>query len=170
MGTRKVKFNPGASKGGLKISQNKEHMAAIGRKGGLKTSQDREHMSRISKLRRVEKPEEIKMGPGRELDALIAERVMDFLKRPDGYYKGPDWFYSLEPEYGNMNGPKLIPSYSTSIEAAWEVVKRMLSKNNIFQLKKIGVDWEADFAPHNDYGDTAPHAICLAALKAVEGK
>jgi general stress protein YciG len=39
-----------ARKGGLKISQNREHMATIGRRGGLITSQNKEHMSAIGKL------------------------------------------------------------------------------------------------------------------------
>lgn len=38
-----------AVKGGLAISQNREHMAAIGRLGGLKISQNREHMAAIGK-------------------------------------------------------------------------------------------------------------------------
>jgi general stress protein YciG len=36
-------------KGGTRISQNREHMAAIGRKGGLALSKNREHMSTIGR-------------------------------------------------------------------------------------------------------------------------
>ena len=36
-------------KGGMVVSQNREHMASIGRKGGEAVSQDREHMSRIGR-------------------------------------------------------------------------------------------------------------------------
>lgn len=39
-----------ARKGGLAISANKEHMAAIGRKGGQAISRDRDHMSRIGQV------------------------------------------------------------------------------------------------------------------------
>ena len=36
--------------GGVAVSQDKEHMAAIGRKGGTKTAKDREYMVKIAKL------------------------------------------------------------------------------------------------------------------------
>lgn len=38
-----------ARKGGLAVSRNREHMAAIGQKGGQTVSQDREHMAAIGK-------------------------------------------------------------------------------------------------------------------------
>ncbi|HZO91242.1 MAG TPA: hypothetical protein VFB38_23160 [Chthonomonadaceae bacterium] len=36
-------------KGGLTVSQNREHMARIGRKGGLTVSRDRRHMADIGR-------------------------------------------------------------------------------------------------------------------------
>lgn len=36
-------------KGGLKISQDRAYMSALGKKGGAKVSQDREYMSRLGK-------------------------------------------------------------------------------------------------------------------------
>jgi general stress protein YciG len=36
-------------KGGLKVSQNREHMAEIGRRGGRKVSTNRAHMARIGR-------------------------------------------------------------------------------------------------------------------------
>src|SRR5262245_48663951 len=36
-------------KGGLRVSENREHMAAIGKKGGSRVSQNREHMAAIGK-------------------------------------------------------------------------------------------------------------------------
>lgn len=38
-----------ARKGGMAVSRNREHMAAIGRKGGQTVSQDRQHMSNIGR-------------------------------------------------------------------------------------------------------------------------
>ena len=38
-----------AQLGGLKVSENRKHMAEIGRKGGLSISEDRDHMSEIGK-------------------------------------------------------------------------------------------------------------------------
>lgn len=37
-------------KGGLAVSQDREHMREIGRRGGKSISENREHMSRIGKL------------------------------------------------------------------------------------------------------------------------
>ncbi len=36
-------------KGGVVVSQNRQHMAEIGRKGGERVSQDREHMAQIGR-------------------------------------------------------------------------------------------------------------------------
>ncbi|MGK5083953.1 hypothetical protein WDW37_11690 [Bdellovibrionota bacterium FG-1] len=38
-----------ARKGGIAVSQNKQHMAEIGRKGGQSVSKNREHMARIGR-------------------------------------------------------------------------------------------------------------------------
>lgn len=38
-----------AQKGGIKTSQDKAHMAKIGRLGGLKSSQDKEHMAALGR-------------------------------------------------------------------------------------------------------------------------
>ncbi|MNR93666.1 hypothetical protein D3C72_247240 [compost metagenome] len=64
--------------------------------------------------------EEIKaMKPGRELDMLVAENVMGLSviveRRPDGI----TWVKEDGRE------PYVLPSYSTDISAAWEVVKRL---------------------------------------------
>lgn len=39
-----------ASKGGITVSSNKEHMQEIGRKGGKSISQNREHMAKIGRI------------------------------------------------------------------------------------------------------------------------
>ena len=38
-----------ARKGGVKVSEDREHMRAIGRKGGERVAADREHMSEIGR-------------------------------------------------------------------------------------------------------------------------
>lgn len=98
------------------------------------------------------------MKPSRELDALIAEKVM-----------GWDAF-----DVGCAN----IPHYSTDITAAWDVVERFAQERKLhFTLSKttIGV-WRCTLDPEEDRdfsmgfmadAPTAPHAITLAALKAV---
>lgn len=111
------------------------------------------------------------MKPGRELDALIAEKVFGAVRTQEkfqGYVPipGDPVYYSEVYKYptgvnyliddpknrhGMMGG---VPHYSTDISAAWEVVEK-LNKQYSFHLNTKGS------------ADTAPHAICLAALKAV---
>lgn len=112
------------------------------------------------------------MNPGRELDALIAEKV---LGHELGRFGHGDAIEIIT--YGPHFIP--IPRYSTSIEAAWEVVEKLdlfgckdlpgygpiwyvLGKNTagwvIADTRDMG--WSVE-------GDTAPHAICVAALKAI---
>lgn len=102
------------------------------------------------------------MKAGRELDALIAEKVMDGKRCPnctDGL-----------PECG------FHPHYSTDIAAAWEVVGKLKDSHPRFMLMRYEMTFGArkfescfDTMPQQpgDLCDTAPHAICLAALKAV---
>ena len=98
------------------------------------------------------------MNPGRELDALVAEKVFG-----ETIFKHKaDW----EP-----------PEYSTDISAAWEVVNKLsggfyFSIDGQWRSQLTGkISWRSRFKPSLDApyisGDTAPHAICLAALKAV---
>jgi len=100
------------------------------------------------------------MKPGRELDALIAERVMGGRKIDDP---------------GKPFGLGGAPHYSTDIAAAWEVVERLCElwpETTISHDKPINewfVSSEPEIGPTTvgASGDTAPHAIALAALKAV---
>ncbi len=123
------------------------------------------------------------MKPGRELDALVAEKVMGFSRReprtwPDGSLAGAGWrddenstFY---PDASDM-----LPHFSSDIAAAWEVVDLLERENyvvSVSQSKKYFKTHQAavqvQFKPYTDnlhdyaFGESAPHAICLAALKA----
>lgn len=114
----------------------------------------------------------------RKIDIEVAERVMGISVKP----------YPPEaPVYWNVYGQKTLEvlPYSTSIEAAWEVVEvvnRLNKYTRDFWTHRYcrnveSNDWwwaacfSKDSADHsNDFwaeADTAPHAICLAALKAV---
>lgn len=93
------------------------------------------------------------MKPGRELDALVANKVMGF--QTDPRFKVGDE----------------CPHFSTSIEAAWAVVEKLLPR--LISLRWCD-GWEVnEFLPEEKEtyllgeSDTAPHAICLAALAAV---
>ena len=91
---------------------------------------------------------------GRALDQLIAERVMGHT-------------LTLDRIWAN-NMP--IPCYSTDIAAAWLIVEKM--RNPDFRLSKDG-DWACCFGGTISYcgfADTAPLAICRAAMAALETK
>lgn len=96
------------------------------------------------------------LKPGRELDALVAEKVF-------GVDVGDIYYDSTMQEITNFS----IPHYSTDISAAWEVVEKFGRFDLI--LNGSGA-WCAEFYGSWDrsFGDSAPHAICLAALKAAQ--
>lgn len=111
----------------------------------------------------------------REIDALVAVKGMgwrlekgDALFRP--MYEGDapvvrkvDKWYPPGHESSYMATP---PPYSTDIAAAWKVMDR-LGDDYAVQRRK---DRWIVFTGYHDYiaaeADTAPMAICLAALKA----
>lgn len=101
------------------------------------------------------------MKSGRELDALVAEKVMGW---SSAKIESAD-FYTDEAGATRHD----IPSYSADFNAAGEVVDKV---NREFRLsnKRNEGGWWAYFNDESYFaskGDTAPHAICLAALKAV---
>ena len=98
------------------------------------------------------------MNAGRELDALVAEKVMG--------WKDPSPVFGLmEDVEGNANFP---PDYSTSIAAAWRVVEKWQGditvdrRNEHFKVTFYKPSYEYEV-----WAETLPLAICLAALKAV---
>ncbi len=125
------------------------------------------------------------MEAGRTLDALIAEKVMEWnLNRyvesmqPSLLYPKAEFEAGVD-DWEQVNSmikvPKgLLPRYSTDIAAAWEVVEKLGLLNRYVLNNKAGV-WKVlevcdyDFSDSDCMGEglTAPHAICLAALKAI---
>lgn len=134
------------------------------------------------------------MKAGRELDILVAEKVLGLKvvktvwgkRKQYGCYSigEPDWYDDAgATELGNP-----LPAYSTDIAAAWEVVEHMnnlgtKSRDAYFILNKSDSGFKVSFYRRKHVGpgqwdyvayhgtvkaDTAPMAICLAALKAVE--
>jgi len=131
---------------------------------------------------------------GRELDVLVAKKVMGWTKPKGGRRdpltgKRPVW-RELPFEYVDT------PHFSTDIAAAWEVVEKFHGDSPNIQIGKDG--WEIDvqtakdgngwfvairryrvedYAEEHDYwgaqsyyahAETAPLAICRAALAAVD--
>lgn len=99
------------------------------------------------------------MKPGRDLDALVMEKVMGY-GRP----------LPFDP---------MVPRYSTDLMEAWEIVRKFgaeLSVGRVTCVATIGIvedngrgEMEIKrFDAYSEEGEhSAPHAICLAALKAV---
>ena len=116
------------------------------------------------------------MNAGRDLDALVAERVMGWVHHPEQILGMPP---STQAEFWTyMSGESrhhvpAIPSYSTSLAAAWEVVEKFRGFEIIRIMDQYVVHIPAsilkdDYLVEGIVADTAPLAICLAALKAVE--
>ncbi len=134
------------------------------------------------------------MKPGKELDALIADKVMGLElvlgdeKRITGAL---DVKYYVRPEYALKSGESVfhkqyivcredhLPKYSELIGPAWEVVAKLIKDNPIWFLEVHSNNcqnyckiWKNDGNKNygwiaEEYGLSASHAICLAALKAV---
>lgn len=136
---------------------------------------------------------------GRELDAAVAKEVMemdvrqlvDDLGRPDGwvrlYHLGEDGqAHGVEVLDGERVIRRSVPPYSTDIAAAWEVVEHMRTEGAANARPEdapmrylFKLDEDAGFAacfvgPYDLYWssehDTAPEAICRAALRALRDR
>lgn len=122
------------------------------------------------------------MKPGRELDALVAEHVMGWKRAVQPHPELPEiTLYDL------YNSHVPMPHYSTDIAAAWLVVEKLTSDGiplvlgNTTNREKdsqakfavtIFENWIGHVIPEDirhvsAQAETAPHAICLAALKAI---
>jgi len=107
----------------------------------------------------------LNMQAGRETDALIWLSLNDkplnilMCRHVDG---------DIQPHAGYPVGHISPPHYSTDIGAAWEVVEKMRKIKRPVDIYSSVNGWIANF----DYmdialGETAPLAICRAALLAV---
>lgn len=134
---------------------------------------------------------------GRELDALIAERVMDecpwqiwfsrdsVLRCTDingiSYFcankeQAESYIKDFPVDWNAVLMEPQCKEYSSDISAAWEVVEKMRHLGWSFDLNLMArytVVFRQNYLKDTDRfsskEDTAPHAICLAALKAIEG-
>lgn len=127
------------------------------------------------------------MKPSIELDILVAKKIMNLKVVKTSRNKGkyltysigkPDYWYTSDRPEGYLSNP--VPTYSTDIATAWDVVEKL--KSNYFRIT-IETTYNNDNSVHlyryncpdgqedteESYyvqGNTASHAICLAALKA----
>jgi hypothetical protein len=126
------------------------------------------------------------MKAGRELDALVAEKVMGWqrITGPKTDYDGPCEYGDVlipptisEDEAFRMMPPKgAIPFYyfvnrnwSTNISDAWQVQEKSIACTMFRDTDGYEVDlvYKRSQGWIRGVAETAPLAICLAALKAV---
>lgn len=129
------------------------------------------------------------MKPGRELDALIAEKVMEwtwyvYAENHQQHILAPDATTANTLRWG-CDALDLVPHYSTDIAAAWTLIEKLhedrtktwarIIEITLVYPGYVEVEVSSEIAPNSGVFDrtdivaatTAPHAICLAALKAV---
>lgn len=121
------------------------------------------------------------MKAGRELDKLIQEKIFGLFVPDPVKHKD----LTREQVFELMKDYDGIPRYSTDIAAAWRVVEKMADRlkhyrhsTGDFTCRSFGPGfWEAEWSDwFEDRGtvfytakaDTAPLAICLAALEAIK--
>ena len=129
------------------------------------------------------------MPAGRELDALVAEKVMGW-QDARAFFPWPesgvmlDNYAMMPPHGGAIRDIAHVPRYSTDIAAAWEVFQKVTDLGYIPAIAQCTSGWACDFWTEEaadetgrvdyihkfrEYGQaSAPLAICRAALKAVD--
>lgn len=112
---------------------------------------------------------------GRELDALVAVKVFGWSEERKADYPPNSeraaancWHRPL------IAAPCSLPHFSTDISAAWLVVEKLLADGKQVEVNGYNDEGDPDVDPWVvlinltvSHAKTAPHAICLAALKAV---
>lgn len=119
------------------------------------------------------------MEPGRELDRLVAEKVMGWVwKEQIGALPGcakSKWLFNPDGKIQD------VPYYSTDIADAWLVVEHLSKDRHWFDIGRTvrgsiedvrarvtHWQWTACVDQYiYAHADTAPHAICLSALRAI---
>lgn len=101
----------------------------------------------------------LNMPAGEEIDILVARNVLGHTVQQDS---SGQWF----------EGFTSLARYSDSLQSAWNAAERVIStKNAFYTVSRKGTQWMAEFqinkVRHFAFADTAPLAICRAALLAV---
>ena len=119
---------------------------------------------------------------GRELDALVAEKVMGWDITNPSIWWGNREVSGPFPDCDctSHREATTIPEFSTGIAAAWEVVEKLKGQLTLQGPHSVGFNegesypnhWTAGFTDKawddiRGEANTAPLAICRAALKAV---
>lgn len=116
------------------------------------------------------------MSPGRELDAAVASKVIgwhDVKWQPIANAFGEKVLdeYAGHPPNDLLKNA-IIPRYSTSIQAAWDVIEKLKSMSVFVAVVSAqGAPWVCKINKGvkfvEEKADAAPLAICTAALKAL---
>lgn len=115
------------------------------------------------------------MNPGRELDALVGEKVFGITFCVCSNWDCNNTYNGYYLKCNQCKGMIPYPApYSTDIRAAWEIVGKL--KPYFPEIRFDNPNWTCGLKGNNSagkfveiitqHGDTAPHAICLAALRA----
>jgi hypothetical protein len=127
------------------------------------------------------------MEPGRELDALVAEKVMGwtvFRSETPNHYDllDEEYAHGFPPGEDINSVPFEIEEYTTDISPAWKVLEKHRNRKNLVTLVGDEKKWKCRITAMINvvYGidvhdtqcefKTAPEAICKAALLAVMGQ
>lgn len=109
------------------------------------------------------------MNPGRFMDQIVAERVLGLRVEETADHNGIDHLWLKDRL--DLSGAVPLPRYSTDIEDSWEVLERLIWDSFSVRLSfdKIS-NWSLwlDDQCIVSFLTTAPHAICLGALKLKE--
>jgi len=118
----------------------------------------------------------------RELDVLVAGAIFGIKKifKPADYQSGrdalyggdePSWISSGKPPRTHMIDARPIPTFSSDISAAMEVVEKMRVNHGVIINTHKKAAWHVCFGATNHPGEATneslPRAICEAALKAI---
>lgn len=112
------------------------------------------------------------MKPGKDLDMLIAEKIM-------GWVLEPKYVHRWTSPVGTRSDDSDIPNYSTDIAAAFEVVEVLAKEGAVLNYSTMKDGVRGHFVeigylrnPFDSFhafvevsGESAPHAYCLGALQ-----
>ena len=111
------------------------------------------------------------MPAGRELDTLVAEKVLRWKRQERGRSSSLPWPHWISDGTTYLE----LPRFSEDVGDAWEIVRELIKRGLHVSLDSDGSGWTADFTPNPlvtffTCADTAPLAICRAALRVVENE
>lgn len=117
-----------------------------------------------------------KMKPGRELDALIAEKIMGLYREPSSKYGSPQMYSNRDPKTGLCTILGSLEHYSTDIASAWKVLEKITTAYGEIWIGRSETETTSHYECYIHFqectfkaqAETAPHAICLAAIKLIE--